>query len=38
MKTRRVGLLATATLLTAAVAWVTPLPGQPPRATKSPAS
>ena len=28
MKTRRVGLLATATLLTAAVAWVTPLPGQ----------
>ena len=28
MKTRRVGLLATATLLTAAVAWVTLLPGQ----------
>ena len=28
MKTQRVGLLATATLLTAAVAWVTPLAGQ----------
>ena len=28
MKTRKVGLLVTATLLTVAVAWVTPLPGQ----------
>jgi hypothetical protein len=28
MKTRRVGLLATATLLTATVGWVTPLSGQ----------
>ncbi len=31
MKTRRVGLLATATLLTGAVAWVTPLAGQAPQ-------
>ncbi len=38
MKTRRVGLLATATFLTAAVAWVTPLPGQAAQSDEMPAS